>query len=91
MQFEIDRFLATLYGLTREESFEIISLKKDELMFEISQPSINKSKELMFRALKVNISFLHKLGSEVHDGAGIQAATSIERLRINNVLKNLSN
>ena len=89
MYFEIDEFLATLSGLTREQTSKMITLKQDELMYEVSHPKVNNGHRVLFRSFKFEISLLNRLGIEIGSGLLNEATTSVDRLRINNVLKNI--
>ena len=89
MYFEIDEFMETLKGLTREQSSNLIDLKRHELAFEVSQPKIIRGETTVFRNFKFEINFLNKLGIEVGNGLAAHL-TSIDRIRIDNVLRNLS-
>lgn len=89
MYFEIDEFLATLIGLTREQTTKMITIQQDKLMGGVSQPNRFREGTVVFRSFKYEISFLNNLGSEIGSGL-ISPSTSLERLRIDNVINNLS-
>ena len=89
MHFEIDEFLATLIGLTREQTSQLIALKQDELMCEVSQPKRIREQTVVFRSFRSEITFLNKLGIEVTNGS-VSPSTTVDRLRMDNVLKNIS-
>ena len=89
MYFEIDEFLATLYGLTREQTTKMITVQQDKLMLEVSKPNRLREGTVVFRSFKSEISFLNNLGNEIGSGL-ISPSTTLERLRIDTVINNLS-
>lgn len=88
MYFDLDEFLTTLKGLTREQSSNLINLKRHELAFDVSPPKPINGKIAVFRNFKSEINFLNKLGIEVSNGLAINL-TGIDRIRIDNVIRNL--
>jgi hypothetical protein len=90
MYFEIGEFLETLNGLTREQTYQMISTEKEALMEYVSQPKIYNGRKVRSRSFKAEIDFLNKLGLEIGSGF-ITPSTFIDRHRIDRVLKNLSN
>lgn len=89
MNFELDKFLATLKGLNREQTCTSILSKQDELMFEVSQPKGMNGRTTVFRSYRHEITFLHNLQNEINFGLVIES-THIDRLRMDNILNNIN-